>query len=140
METLLDIEDEHMKDLGVLPGHQVKLKKRLDEWEEDVPLVTTNVRPVPVTVRPTTSVAVSRGNVGSAPTDKMITSVKMSWAHLQEIGTEVVGEFFYKKLFELNAETKRLFPMSVRRRYRDWANDEEEDEHDPNNSPALRRL
>lgn len=74
------------------------------------------------------------------PTDKLITSVQRSWMHVKQLGTDVVGALFYKKVFELKPETQTLFPMSVRNRYRDWANDQEEREHDLSNSPALRRL
>lgn len=74
------------------------------------------------------------------PTDQMITSVQLSWMHVKQLGTDVVGALFFKKVFELQPEAKALFPMSVRNRYRDWANDKEEREHDLINSPALIRL
>ncbi|CAJ1447121.1 unnamed protein product [Effrenium voratum] len=148
METLVDIEDDHMRDLGMLPGHQVKLRKRLDEFESGMPVVQVTRRkalgdwededdaPVPVRIG-SASMTMLKG-IGSQ--EKASTSVQSSWAHLKEIGTSVVGEFFCKKIFELRPEIKELFPASVRCRYRDWSTDEEEDELSLASSPALRRL
>jgi serine/threonine protein kinase/hemoglobin-like flavoprotein len=120
METLIEIEDEHMKQLGMPPGHVVKLKKRLRELNADR--------------------ASSVDIPSSAQMDKMHTQVQKSWLVVQEIGIEKAGEVFYKKVFEIVPDAKKLFPMEVRNRYRDWAVDEVEDEDDLDNSPALRRL
>ncbi|CAE7524255.1 hmp, partial [Symbiodinium natans] len=146
METLLEIEDSHMRDLGMLPGHQVKLRKRLEEFDADIPVVQIHPQRClgdwededdapPVRVS-----ASSPYGRGSAPSDRTTTSVQMSWAHLKEIGTDVVGAYFCRKIFELKPETMELFPIAVRSRYRDWATDEDEDERNLAASPALRRL
>ncbi|CAK8999407.1 unnamed protein product, partial [Durusdinium trenchii] len=148
METLVDIEEDHMRDLGILPGHQVKLRKRLDEFEAGVPVVQINQRKalgdweeeddypaVPVRIAPSMTLL-----KGATPSEKQISSVQLSWNHLKEIGTPVVGEYFCKKILEISPEIKDLFPPSVRCRYRDWSTDEEEDERCLASSPALRRL
>jgi len=133
MDTLLDIEDEHMRQLGMPPGHIVKLKKRLREMREAP------------TVDDTTHHHIAR--VGRTPasirqpdcTANQMTTVQISWVHVQNMGTDKVGEIFYKKFFKLRPESKELFPLSVRARYRDWASGVEEDD-DLDNSPALRKL
>jgi len=122
METLHDIEDEHMRDLGLPPGHIVKLKKRL---------------------RSSQAVAVSKVPTGMRQPDcttNQMTTVQMSWVLVKDMGTDVVGEIFYKKFFKAEPESKALFPLSVRARYRDWASGIDEDEDDLDNSPALRKL
>lgn len=129
MDTLADIEEVHLKAWGIPPGHMLKLKKRLNEWKGQGDHGVKNITPPSLRV-----------SASAKPTDRMITSVQLSWMHVKQLGTDVVGALFYKKVFELKPETQTLFPMSVRNRYRDWANDEEEREHDLNNSPALRRL
>jgi serine/threonine protein kinase len=70
----------------------------------------------------------------------MLTLVQRSWLHVQQVGADVVGEILYKKFFELVPESKILFTMEVRNRYKDWSSTEEEDETDLYNSPAMRRL
>lgn len=71
---------------------------------------------------------------------QIIDSVKQSWTLVERLGSEVVAELFYKNLFKIAPTTKELFPIAVRNRHRDWASREEEDEKDPVNSPALRKL
>eukprot|EP00930_Biecheleria_cincta_P074826 TRINITY_DN6203_c0_g1_i1.p1 TRINITY_DN6203_c0_g1~~TRINITY_DN6203_c0_g1_i1.p1 ORF type:complete len:280 (+),score=72.14 TRINITY_DN6203_c0_g1_i1:380-1219(+) len=71
---------------------------------------------------------------------QIIVSVKQSWTIVESLGSEVVAELFYKNLFKIAPMTKELFPIAVRNRHRDWASREEEDENDPVNSPALRKL
>eukprot|EP00930_Biecheleria_cincta_P093271 TRINITY_DN8351_c0_g1_i2.p1 TRINITY_DN8351_c0_g1~~TRINITY_DN8351_c0_g1_i2.p1 ORF type:complete len:329 (-),score=70.02 TRINITY_DN8351_c0_g1_i2:280-1194(-) len=121
LETLLDIEEDHLKEIGMLPGHIVKLKKKLGEMgRHSVPHSLPSMQ----------------------PDDEMMTAVQRSWATIKEIGTDEVGGMFYKKLFVLEPETVKLFPHSVRQRYRDWACEEECPEiMDPKvGSPALRKL
>jgi len=131
MDTLLDIENEHMRELGIPPGHIVKLKKKLREYAGPNAGASTSVVSVPKKA-PTAS--------QPQPTSNMMTTVQMSWVHVKKLGTDKVGETFYKKFFVLVPESKELFPISVRARYRDWTSAEEEDENDLNNSPALRKL
>lgn len=130
METLRDIEDADMTDLGIPRGHAVKLKKRLREF--DGPAVEVE-QPPPFQE----SVASSRCLL---PTDKMKTAVEQSWEQVQSMGSEVVAEVLYHSLFDLAPETTLLFPPDVRHRYRDWSADEGVDEADVYRSPALRKL
>jgi len=124
METLHDIEDEHMRDLGLPPGHIVKLKKRLRSKNCESQAVSK----VPTSMRQPDC------------TTNQMTTVQMSWVLVKDMGTDVVGEIFYKKFFKAEPESKALFPLRVRARYRDWASGIDEDEDDLDNSPALRKL
>eukprot|EP00411_Alexandrium_monilatum_P030473 CAMPEP_0175371190 /NCGR_PEP_ID=MMETSP0095-20121207/21592_1 /TAXON_ID=311494 /ORGANISM="Alexandrium monilatum, Strain CCMP3105" /LENGTH=810 /DNA_ID=CAMNT_0016669355 /DNA_START=14 /DNA_END=2447 /DNA_ORIENTATION=- len=131
METLRDIEDADMADLGIPRGHAVKLKKRLREI--DGPAIEVETPPLNFA----DSVVSSRCVL---PTDKMKTAVEESWEQVQTLGSEVVAEVLYRSLFELAPETALLFPADVRYRYRDWSADEGVDESDLYRSPAMRKL
>eukprot|EP00440_Ansanella_granifera_P062413 gb/GFBE01067671.1/.p1 GENE.gb/GFBE01067671.1/~~gb/GFBE01067671.1/.p1 ORF type:complete len:448 (+),score=77.94 gb/GFBE01067671.1/:1-1344(+) len=147
METLLEIEDEHMRELGLPPGHIVKLKKRLREYDGK-PVRGGSVLEAARAPQPTLAAAqpavprAPKGNPKAAaqPSTAMMTTVQRSWHLVKETGTDVVGEMFYKKFFELEPEAKELFPVSVRMRYRDWASDGNEDESDLYNSGGMRKL
>jgi len=139
METLLDIENEHMREIGFPPGHIVKLKKKLREYADENPSAALS----PKATEHVAAVSVPKNAPRSQqpqPTSNMMTTVQMSWIHVKNLGTDKVGEAFYKKFFVLVPESKELFPISVRARYRDWSAAEEEDENDLNNSPAMRKL
>jgi len=129
IETLLDIEDEHMRELAIPPGHIVKLKKKLRALQE-----TRAYRQVICVPRAPASIR------QPDCTANQMTAVQMSWVHVKNLGTDKVGEVFYKKFFLLRPDAKNLFSLSVRARYRDWASGEDEDENDLDNSPALRKL
>ena len=128
METLLGIEEQHMRDMGMPAGHIVKMKRNLRECPDRMAMapvqVTSLARPLQ-----------AKGLV----TGSHMTAVQMSWQQVKQLGTDVVGGLFYKKFFMLEPSAKALFPMSMRLRYKDWDTDEEEGE-DPSNSPALRKL
>ncbi|CAJ1375010.1 unnamed protein product [Effrenium voratum] len=125
METLMGIEEEHMRDIGMAVGHIVKLKRRLQELES----AHGNALAPPRALQ----------GKGFAPCGTTMTAVQMSWQQVKNLGTEVVGGLFYKKFFMLEPSAKSLFPISVRLRYKDWDTEEEEGA-DPAESPALRKL
>jgi len=129
METLRDIEDADMVDIGIPRGHAVKLKKRLRELQG--PAVEVEPPPLPESVASTRCML---------PTDKMKTAVEQSWEQVQTLGSEAVAELLYRSLFELTPETMQLFPQDVRYRYRDWSADESVDESDLMRSPAMRKI
>lgn len=130
METLRDIEDGDMADLGIPRGHAVKLKKRLRVL--DGPVVEVE-RPV----ARMDSVASSRCML---PTDRLKTAVEQSWEQVQAMGSEVVAEVLFRILFDMAPGVKQLFPADVRCRYRDWSADEDSDESDIYRSTAMRKL
>jgi len=78
----------------------------------------------------------------ATPDAHMATTVQLSWQTVQEVGTDIVGEVFYKRFFKLAPESIELFPLSVRQRYQDWASDTEEPEllNHSLESPALWNL
>ena len=128
METLLGIEEEHMRDIGMPAGHIVKMKRHLRDCPQ--------LQMTPVQVA---SIARPLQGKGFAPNGSTMTAVQLSWQQVKQLGTDVVGGLFYKKFFVLEPSAKALFPISMRLRYKDWDTDEEEGE-DPSNSPALRKL
>ncbi|CAJ1357289.1 unnamed protein product [Effrenium voratum] len=120
LETLICIEEPHMREMGMPAGHIVKLKRSLKECGE----VT-----VPRTLQ----------SKAFQPCNTTMTAVQLSWQQVKALGTDVVGGLFYKKFFQIEPKAKALFPISVRLRYKDWDTHEEETE-DPEESPALRKL
>ena len=121
METLMCIEEPHMREMGMPAGHIVKLKRNLKECES-------------MTAPPRTL-----QSKAFQPCNTTMTAVQLSWQQVKALGTDVVGGLFYKKFFQIEPNAKALFPISVRLRYKDWDTDEEEGE-DPEDSPALRKL
>jgi len=133
METLLCMEDEHMREMGIATGHILKLKRHLREHA----LQRFGQREP---ASQSSQIAVPRFGGGETQ-GKAYTSVQLSWMKLKdEIGLSTVGGLFYQKFFALEPEAKELFPLSMRFRYMDWGSSEEEDPDDPTHSPALRNL
>jgi len=133
METLLCMEDEHMREMGIATGHILKLKRHLREHA----LQRFGQREP---ASQSSQIAVPRFGGGETQ-GKAYTSVQLSWMKLKdEIGLSTVGGLFYQKFFALEPEAKELFPLSMRFRYMDWGSSEEEDPDDPTDSPALRNL
>lgn len=144
LDILLEIEEVHMKDMGMPPGHVVKLKKCIRKLVGDTDPVRVPTQGKAAGLALVTSGSPEQMPRGmgsiSQPSDNQMTAVQMSWVQLQQIGTDVAGGLFYKKFFQLQPEAKQLFPMRVRMRYQDWASEVQEDENDLDNSPALRKL
>jgi len=153
METLLDMDDLDMKDVGIPRGHALKLKKRLHEYqlqqsEQDQPefLQSTNQRTLqelqspplasrsapPVPSAPVTCRASAAGRAPGAavashalPTEQARTAVVQSWEQVQILGTFTVGELLYRHTFALAPQVVELFPLEVRAKYRVWSEGEE---------------
>mmetsp|Transcript_65910 Transcript_65910/g.155227 ORF Transcript_65910/g.155227 Transcript_65910/m.155227 type:complete len:434 (-) Transcript_65910:301-1602(-) len=134
METLLGMEEEHMRDAGMPSGHVVKLKRRLREYAQ-----TSGSKSASTSQPPASSLPRSMPGATVSLNNNAMTTVQMSWMQVKQLGTETVGGLFYKKFFQIEPNAKALFPLSVRMRYKDWDTDEEEGD-DPTNSPALRKL
>lgn len=143
METMMLMEEQHMENIGMLPGHILKLKKRLKEYrrgsaKDDMscsdltPSTETPSEAMTTLIPPSPSkMTISR---------ESIDSVQASWVLVEKLGVETVAEILYKHLFNVAPQTKSLFPLSVRVRYRDWSCSEDELEFDPVGSPGLKRL
>lgn len=148
LETLLDIEDSDMKELGIPRGHAVKLKKRLREYqlqqyerEEEQPIhviAQQQVLQVRTPLRKPGQIPTSA--LRSMPTEQMKSAVEQSWEHVQALGTYSVGEILYRNTFAIMPEAIHLFPSHVRMKYREWSQDESIDESNVYESPALRKL
>jgi len=133
LETLLEIEDNDMKDLGIPRGHAVKLKRRLRE-HRTASASSGRPRPAPQPAQ------VHAPTSASLPSEKGRTAVERSWEQVQALGTYAVGELLYRHTFQIAPEVIELFPPEVRFKYRDWMADEEHDESNVFHSPALRKL
>ncbi|CAJ1392728.1 unnamed protein product [Effrenium voratum] len=106
METLADMKEEHMKSMGFLPGHALKLKKKLAHlggWICDAAEAT----PTP--------------SLKSLPDDAMSNesalSVQQSWSEVRKLGISTVGHTFYKHMFQLVPEARNLFPMTFQHHF-----------------------
>jgi len=155
METLMEIEDSDLKDLGVPRGHVRKLRRHLrqhmlSEYQE------VEVRPEPLPARPMLSQSqavgvrpVSAKSKIARPatqhrleaSEKAKGDVERSWEKVCEVGSFTVGELLYRYTFDLAPVSMNLFPASVRNKYREWTPDEEgEEDADLMQSVALRKL
>lgn len=147
METILLLDEKHMRDLGMVPVQIRKCKGSLSALTrrtasakqihgEEMKTQKHEKATFPVPAESTAPVPAEKDGLSVQTID----SVKRSWVVVESLGSEVVAELFYKNLFQVAPVTKELFPIAVRNRHRDWACQEEEDEDDPVNSPALRKL
>ncbi|CAJ1413023.1 unnamed protein product, partial [Effrenium voratum] len=82
LETLICIEEPHMREMGMPAGHIVKLKRSLKECGE----VT-----VPRTLQ----------SKAFQPCNTSMTAAQLSWQQVKALGTDVVGGLFYKKFFQI---------------------------------------
>jgi len=154
METLLEVDDADLRDLGLPRGHALKLRRHLGEYEshfhaEEEQLVV-KAQPVSAAVVPriTHSSAARAPPPAPAPaapaprleaTETMKGDVVRSWEKIQLMGTTVVGERIYKVFFEMLPEAMDSFPLQVRLKYQElFAGAEEEGNLE--NSAALRNL
>lgn len=142
METLMEVEDSDLAELGMPRGHVIRLRKRLrtlvdnHQQPSSCPPAAAIASPrVPYSAR-----AQDAGHRGMQPTAQMTSSVQQSWEVVRSLGSDYVGAFLYKNLFELAPETKSFFPREVRARYQHWTVDEAAGDGDLSNSPALAAL
>jgi len=146
LESLVDIEDNDMKDLGIPRGHAVKLRRCLRDFQgtqECGPQTAPRkAYRVPAATRRALPITVSQAVVeqSPAPTGVMKSAVERSWEQVQAIGSSTVGELLYRHTFVLDPQIMDLFPIQVRYKYRDWTSDESVDESNVYESPALRKL
>lgn len=149
MEALLDIEDTHLKELGVPRGHALKLKKRLREYqmqefekeEQQVLHVLAHQQVLQVHAPSWRPGQIPSNACRSMPTERMKSAVEQSWEQVQALGTYRVGRLFYRNTFAIMPEALDLFPTHVRLKYREWLQGDEEAYGDGGvESPALRTL
>jgi len=148
METLLDMDDLDLKDLGFPRGHALKLRRHLRDYQTNLyQEEAQNVAMAPplATKSPERSSGApaqkqARSALQLEASDSMKGDVERSWDTIQELGVAVVGERIYRVFFDMVPEAVECFPSHVRHKYREWTEDESEDEADVNNSAALRKL
>jgi len=152
MDTLCDIEDSDLKDLGIPRGHVLKFQKRLREFQlhqfsQDESLYLPTLHASHHSVRqqaPAPQRRITRevpaAAMATMPTAQMKSAVERSWDQVQALGTYAVAEMLYRHTFNLMPEAIQLFPSHVRMKYREWSADEARDESNVFDSPALRKL
>jgi len=152
METLLDVDDLDLKDLGLPRGHALKLRRHLRDYEinnydaEEQHAVAAappaesagrrRAHLVPAAAPPPARAAQQRLEAS----DTMKGDVEKSWESIQKLGTDVVGEHIYMRFFDMVPEAMDNFPAHVRARYRDWTAEENEEDIALTDSIALRKL
>jgi len=146
IEVLLLIEDSDLRDLGFVRGHVVKLRKRLREYAEHAaPPPLAPARPAPE--RPFAPQRHLRAAVGTPSladifSQRRVSLVENSWEQVRALGMPTVGGILCRHTLELVPEAKVLFPLDVRRRYREWTAEEgeEDEEVEVLESAAVRQL
>jgi len=151
METLLDVDDLDLKDLGLPRGHALKLRRHLRDYETNRYAAEEHS----VATAPPAEVGRRRDHMlpaAEAPpaaraaqprldaSEKMKGDVERSWESIQKLGTDAVGAHIYRRFFELVPEAMDNFPAHVRAKYRDWTAEENEEDVDLSDSVALRKL
>lgn len=147
MLTLLEVEDCDLKDLGIPRGHALKLRRHLRDYAmpQDAPQAQ-EVQQAQAHVAQqqmgetggTALMSREATSVSLRASDEMKSDVAKSWELVQEVGTSVVGEMLYKHTFSLAPQAVTLFPVHVRKKYRDWTDEAESD--NPLDSAGLRKL
>merc|ERR1712087_1012633 len=149
METLLDVDDIDLKDLGFPRGHALKLKRHLREYqmnlyvEEEQQSVTAEPSAMAKGLTSSSIASPPKATLASRPAPSLEASETMkgdvvrSWEIIQEFGTNAVGEHVYRVFFDMAPEAVDRFPAHVRSKYREWTADESDDEADLRNSAAL---
>jgi len=145
LETLLEMEEEDMADVGMPRGHIIKFRRRLRELgnDETAPKQTQALQVARTTSITSQLQAPAADQLEAAPTTftgQQVSSVQMSWEKVKLMGADAVGGMLYKNLFELAPEVIPLFPREVRARYQSWTVDEANGDGDIYNSPAMNAL
>jgi len=145
LETLLEMEEEDMADVGMPRGHIIKFRRRLRELgnDETAPKQTQALQVARTTSITSQLQAPAADQLEAAPTTftgQQVSSVQMSWEKVKLMGADAVGGMLYKNLFELAPEVIPLFPREVRARYQSWRVDEASGDGDLFHSPALNTL
>lgn len=113
IETLAEMREDHMKSMGFLPGHSLKLKKRLREFmKEDAPSATSTVKTETPTKNPNAEPSLNITAEGAL-------SVQQSWTEVRKLGVSTVGHTFYKHMFQLVPEARKLFPITFQHHFAD---------------------
>jgi len=147
MDTLYDVEDADLKDVGLPRGHVLKLRKRLREYQlhqymqvETLYASASLNRSVMHTPHHLAQSSLPVSAMKSAPTAQMRSTVERSWDQVQVLGTYAVAKSLYRNTFRIMPDAVHLFPPQVRSKYAEWSSDETGDESNIFDSPALRKL
>lgn len=128
LETLVELDDMDLKDLGFIRGHALKLRRRIRQHltgvdsKQDFPHTSRISLAEPSEIR--------EGMVSECPTDrtqlelpnladmeKEVSDVVQSWGYVEQLGIVAAGAIFCKHTFALAPEAMALFPPSVLDKY-----------------------
>eukprot|EP00913_Durusdinium_trenchii_P027350 g25659.t1 len=117
IETLAEMREEAAKreSMGFLPGHALKLKKRLREFIGEEAPSTVKTVSEPSNEPSLDPGACKQRNISA----ENALSVQQSWAEVRKLGVSTVGHTFYKHMFQLVPEARKLFPMTFRNHFAD---------------------
>jgi len=109
MDTLVDLTEGDMKDLGLPRGSSVKLRNKLHAYRGNLQLCDSFSGNSSDTRAP-----------GSAPEAHDKTAVQDSWERIQQMGVDRFGEALFGELFRLEPMTQQFFTAQVCEKYWDW--------------------
>jgi len=126
LETLVELDDMDLKDLGFIRGHALKLRCRIREnlttkgdSKQDVP-----PRADPSDVREGVVSGPRERTEPDLPSlvgrEKEVSDVVESWGYVERSGIVAAGAIFCKHTFALAPEAMALFPPSVLDKYRSY--------------------
>jgi len=145
MDTLLDVEDSDLRDLGMPRGHILRFRKRLQEHAKHQQAAASAQQGQGFAAAPVLAPALARradpilaASARRVPSDEMKGVVRRSWERIEALGPVVVGDMLYRHVLALAPEAAALYPYEVRVKYLDWSS--VDDESDIYNSQAMRRL
>jgi len=105
METLVLMGEADMKELGIPRGHVLKLKKKLQEYQEGTHQVPQDQ---PETAAAANEVVAAPARLDQPP--KRATSLALhSWQQVKLVGLDSVGEMLRANTFAIDTEVVKLF-------------------------------
>jgi hypothetical protein len=120
-DALLEMEESDSKDLGILRGHWLKLKRHLRQSQSQHAVGQGSLE---------RQLGSSMSLPPNAPmfygTEEIRSNVQRSWERIQEAGILYAGELLYKRVFELNPAAKDMLPPEILAKYRQSSLSEDE--------------
>jgi len=123
MPTLLDMDDEDIKDLGVPRGHALKLKRSLRNFQcLEICDVDSEGASKPEGMESVLRLNGTSNDVYSC-TQESMTAVERSWERVKQFGLEAFSALLAREFFLLLAppEAEALFSAEVCEKHWDWA-------------------
>merc|ERR1719343_456529 len=126
------MEESDSKDLGILKGHWLKLKRHLRQVQTQHPVGEDSGgrQAAAVSVKASGPPGSSMTLPPNAPmfygSEAIRSHVQRSWDRIQEAGILYAGELLYKRVFELNPAAKDMLPPEILVKYQQTTFSEED--------------